>query len=140
MYYSSSTKTFSSSYFNSSYACSYNLDTSSSLISGYNITATLLINANLTIYVEETTGSYTFRNTLSSSGSTSVSIGSYDDVFIVATTSSSSAYVSFNVTATTSHPFNYYLSNSSHLSVLHTQDVFLMVFLVPMIFFTIFLG
>ena len=97
MYYSSSTKTFSSSYFNSSYACSYNLDTSSSLISGYNITATLLINANLTIYVEETTGSYTFRNTLSSSGSTSVSIGSYDDVFIVATTSSSSAYVSFNV-------------------------------------------
>ena len=57
----------------------------------------------MTIYVEETSGSYTFKNTLSSSGSTFVSIGSYDDVFIVATTSTSSAYFSFNVVTSTTN-------------------------------------
>ena len=95
----------------------------------------------MTIYVEETSGSYTFNNTLSSSGSTFVSIGSYNDVFIVATTFSSSAYVSFNVTATTSHPFNYYSSNSSYLSVLQTQAGLPVEVIVPMVMFlTFFFG
>ena len=138
MYPSSSTKTFSSSNFGSSYAWKYHLDTDSPYISGYRITATSVSNANLTIYVEETTGSYTFNNTLSSSGNTFVSIGSYNDVFIVATTFSSSAYVSFNVTATTSHPFNYYSSNSSYLSVLQTQAGLPVEVIVPMVMFLTF--
>ena len=140
MYYSSSTKTFSSSYFNSSYACSFNLDTSSSLISGYNITATLLINANLTIYVEETTGSYTFRNTLSSSGSTSVSIGSYDDVFIVATTSSSSAYVSFNVIVANIDIDNIDIDNSSDSSTGLSGGVIASIVIGPIVFIGLIVG
>ena len=93
-----STKTFSSNIFNSSNPCKYHLDTWSPYTVGYNINVTSVSNANLTIYEKVSIHSYTFKNTISSSGNYFVSIGQLNPVYIVATTSSSSAYVSFEVT------------------------------------------
>ena len=99
MYSSSSDRDFyTSTILNTDSVCTYHLDTSSSLITGYDINITSISNACVDIYVEETSEEYTYKNTLCSSGDTysvSISSGSYDDVFVVVVPSSTFAHANF---------------------------------------------
>ena len=114
MYASSSTKSFSTNTLSTSYRCKYHINTASSLITGYTVTVNSIVNANLTIYVEETAESYTWKDVLTTSGSSaSVSVSSLDDMFIIITPAYSSAWANFEVSVSSSSSSSSYSSSVS---------------------------
>ena len=105
MYSSTSTVNISAYVTSSSYPCKYHFDTSSYSISGYDVSVSYLSYGDyLEVYLEESTGSYTHKATINSSGDTttvSMSRGSYDDMFIILIPSGG-AIANFSVSVRTS--------------------------------------
>lgn len=98
MYSTTPTQQFStSSSFDTSFKCKYNLYTMHSNMLGYTVNVTSITNANITIYVEEFNGHYVHKNMLNTTGAVNVSVSTFDDMFILVIPLNDSAHASFNV-------------------------------------------
>ena len=61
-----------------------------------------LSNANAEVYLESTTNTYTYKGSVTSGNSLTVSVGYYDPVWVLITPSSSFAYASITAYASSS--------------------------------------
>lgn len=97
-----------SSYFSSTKVCVYKLDTSTSSIDKYSIIVYNLENAYLYVYTEPYSGQFTSKGSISDGGSKSISIGYYEDVYVVVKPYSNNAYVYFYAEGQYSYtPYSY---------------------------------
>lgn len=79
------------------------MTTSTSYINQYNFYVYSLYNAKLYVYTESSTGKFDYKGSISSGGSKTITIDSYEDAYVVVKPSSSSAYADFSVTGNYSY-------------------------------------
>jgi len=125
LYYSTSTAYFYSYSVPTSRVCWYKITPSSYSITSIKIEIKSLSKASAEVYLESTTNTFTYKGSLSNGGDLTVSVSSYDPVWVLITPTSNYASASIKASASSSSSSS---SSSSDYSTTDTSTIMIAVF------------